>query len=216
MTKSVFSLYVLASLIFAISVNTVQAQPFYDRVESVKVDGVEVAGAVNTADLPESFWKGGEFERMMFAECSYSYELGLNYANKTLRLEIGLNDNPKSKVENISPAHDYKKSPVKASLSIFWFNLQNFTDSLQLDKNIIDPNMSFEAFRKMFPTSAGHGKTDQEGESHYSVAIGKKAGTLEETPGYYEESPNYDGSVYFVFRNGKLVRIGVNQANSCG
>ncbi|MDR1461579.1 MAG: hypothetical protein LBI68_00290 [Azoarcus sp.] len=208
--------HILALLSLAVCINAAHAQASYDRAESVKVNGVELSGAVSTEVLPANFWEG-KLESINFYGCTANYNIRLDYKDKKATLEIFSEDNPKIDLEKIfsQQEYDHKKHPVKARIWLDWFDMKEFSDLLEIDGRIIKPDITFKQFKQMFPASAKSGEDYSdaeravEGGKIYFVMLG------EDTESQDAESRWYDQSVAFVFKNEILIGIALRQGIAC-
>ena len=209
----------------------------YNFVKSVKVNGYDVVASsrASLSDLPDFFWDGGTVTEGFVDDseaCGYQGDrFNIQYPGRSLVLRLNEPDiDPKNKDLDVAfprkqsdgdssaddivlPSKDfssYRKYSFGASLYLSWDNADQFSDLVQIGGQTIKLGMSFEQFKKAFPASGnipGNDVGDDEGNNTggkaFYVGIGDAESDLSDV--FYQDN------VSFVFKDGKLVRFGMNE-----
>jgi hypothetical protein len=121
-----------------------------DYVDSVKLDGMEVARPVNIQSLPKAFWTGIVIQNEVFEPCTANYEVYIEYKNRKIRLEFFPELNSGLDLDKVfaKKTGQYMKYPLKAQVWVKWNDMQGFTESLEVGNHLIKPDLTFDEFKK--------------------------------------------------------------------
>lgn len=186
----------------------------YDYVTSVQVNQIELNAAVSAEQVSQLIKVGNAKTQKVYSECTGNYEYSLKPTlSKTLSFEIFAEDNPQIKDAQF---YQNKKSvqqlgQTKGRVWLNWNNTQEMNEKIVADNIQITAHYTLQQFQQDFKHSAQ--ALSPSGEAQVLILERNQVNEFIKHP--QDFSPPYTASLNFSFKNGKLVKFGIQQALAC-
>lgn len=189
---------------------SILAAPLYDYVTSVKVNEIELNQAVPANQISKIInTHSGKFSKA-FSECTGNYEFALNDKSKPqLKFEVFAEDNPSIKSQQFyKNKNNFEQlGATKGVVWLEWPNTSILTEKVMLNKTQIKANYTISQFKKDFPLSA------KQKDSYVFILEQKEVKNYLKKPDDFDLG--YTAAVHFIFKNGVLNGLEINQAIAC-
>ena len=202
----------LSSILTILSLTTTSltfAQSPIDYTTSVNVNGIELINAVPSTQVAKLMGQTTQKINKQFSECTGNYEYSTSTTTgKNLKFEIYSEDNPQVKSANFykSKNNFQQLGTTKGMVWLKWSNVQTMTDTVLINKKMINSQYTLSQFKKDFPNSAKTG-------TNVLMLNASEAKDFLKNPADFEVG--HTASIYFGFKNGKLNTFEINQAIAC-
>ncbi|WP_018610194.1 hypothetical protein [Uliginosibacterium gangwonense] len=191
----------------------------FNAIDEMSVKGADALAPMSRELIEKTFETDLSATKYEFSECTANYDASFKKAGSTFAIEIFAEDNPKVKFPSRNKG---KLGELKSFKARIWMNLvADFSTfyPIKVGGKEIMQNMTFEDFKKLFPTSAKNEvASETKGEKRYVVLVNDPSDKTQRHALVREADKGdmpYLTHIEFVFSANKLTAVVVAQGVAC-